>query len=124
LELPLSRLLILLVALGIACHAQALPDAPSAWIALTVGTAAVTGIDAHQTVNGGRELWSPWLYGNYPSQHPARVAGIMAGEVVAASAAGYWLRSTRFRKFWWVPQLYVLAVHTAGMVHNYRAGLH
>jgi len=116
-----------ILCLALACstvRAEELPDAPSRahFIMLTSTLAGVVAEDCHQTLQVYRETSSPWLYGTYPREHPGKVIAIMSGEVAAASLVGYYLRKTRFHKFWWVPQTALIVSHGWGVVHNARIG--
>ena len=104
------------------CLSQVLPDAPSRsqWIALSSATAAITSVDALETVSGYREVESPWLYGTWPYRHPARVAGIMGVQVASASLASWYLQRSRFHRFWWAPCVVMIVAHAWGVTHNLR----
>lgn len=126
--------------------AQELPDAPSPspapasssssssvihirihsqhaqWVALTFATSTMISIDDYQTIHGYREQGTPWLYGTYPSRHPIKVSSIMAVESGLSSTLGWYMQRSRhrvIRDLWWMPQAYIVTVHTRGVVHNF-----
>ena len=132
-ELFVQRLLIVAVILvsSIMLVAQQLPDAPSRtkWVVLTTVTATVTALDGWQTSRPGREVGTPWLYGTDPSDHKIKMSVILASEVGVSTVAGRYLQTHRvtigrvnLQRLWWVPQVFVLAGHTRGIIYNFRVG--
>jgi hypothetical protein len=111
-----SRLVFLCVAVSFVGTMRG--QSKSFW-ALTASQAAATAIDGWQTAQPGREVGTPWLYGNYPCAHQARLALTLGSEAALGALTGKLMQHTRFRRLWALPQGYMTGIHAQAAARNW-----